>query len=206
MLELDPKTTALVLIDLQKGVMGHELSPRSADQVTKVGSALADTFREAGAPVVLVNVGFAKDFKDALRQPVDQPFAAPPGGFPENFSELIDGLAKPGDILVTKRQWGAFHGTELDLQLRRRGIQTIVLGGVATNMGVESTARQAWEHGYEVIFAEDAISSINAQLHAFALESIFPMIGRVRRTADILETMKAAVRTPGEAGARRPPQ
>ena len=120
MLELDPKTTALVLIDLQKGIMGHELSPHSADQVTKVGSALADTFREAGAPVVLVNVGFAKDFKDALQQPVDQPFAAPPGDLPENFSELIDGLAKPGDILVTKRQWGAFHGTELDLQLRRR--------------------------------------------------------------------------------------
>ena len=128
MLELDPKTTALVLIDLQKGIMRHELKPYPADRVTKAGSTLADTFRKAGAPVVLVNVGFAKDFKDALRQPVDQPFAAPPGGFPENFSELIDGLAKPGDILVTKRQWGAFHGTELDLQLRRRGIQTIVLG------------------------------------------------------------------------------
>ena len=103
MLELDPKTTALVLIDLQKGIMGHELKPYPADRVTKAGSTLADTFRKAGAPVVLVNVGFAKDFKDALRQPVDQPFAAPPGGFPENFSELIDGLAKPGDILVTKR-------------------------------------------------------------------------------------------------------
>src|SRR5580658_8688832 len=108
MLELDPKTTALVLIDLQKGIMRHELKPYPADRVTKAGSTLADTFRKAGAPVVLVNVGFAKD-----------------------FSELIDALAKPGDILITKRQWGAFHGTELDLQLRRRGIQTIVLGGVA---------------------------------------------------------------------------
>src|ERR1700733_15733886 len=92
MLELDPKTTALVLIDLQKGIMGHELKPYPADRVTKAGSTLADNFRKAGASVVLVNVGFAKDFKDALRQPVDQPFAAPPGGFPENFSELIDGL------------------------------------------------------------------------------------------------------------------
>src|SRR6202000_563044 len=160
--------------------------------------------REAGAPVVLVNVGFAKDFKDALRQPVDQPLAAPPGGFPENFSELIDGLAKPGDILVTKREWGAFHGTELDLQLRRRGIQTLVIGGVATNMGVESTARQAWEHGYAVIFVEDAISSLSPHLHAFALESIFPMIGRVRQTAEVLEAVKSTVRTPGETGAHRP--
>ena len=87
MLELDPKTTALVLIDLQKGIIGHELTPHRADQVSEVGSELADTFRKAGAPVVLVNVGFAKDFKDALRQPVDRPFAMPPGGFPENFSE-----------------------------------------------------------------------------------------------------------------------
>ena len=132
-----------------------------------------------------MNVGFAKDFKDALRQPVDQPFAAPPGGFPENFSELIDGLAKPGDILVTKRQWGAFHGTELDLQLRRRGIQTIVLGGVATNMGVESTARQAWEHGYAVVLVEDAATTFSAEMHAFAFEHIFPRLGRVTKADEI---------------------
>jgi nicotinamidase-related amidase len=185
MLELDPKTTALVLIDLQKGIMGHELKPYPADRVAKAGSTLADTFRKAGAPVVLVNVGFAKDFKDALRQPVDQPFAAPPGGFPENFSELIDGLAKPGDILVTKRQWGAFHGTELDLQLRRRGIQTIVLGGVATNIGVESTARQAWEYGYAVVLAEDATSGMSAEMHDFAIGNIFPRISRVVKSAEL---------------------
>jgi nicotinamidase-related amidase len=83
MLELDPKTTALVLIDLQKGIMGHALKPYPADQVTKAGSTLADTFRKAGAPVVLVNVGFAKDFKDALRQPVDQPSPHRRAAFPK---------------------------------------------------------------------------------------------------------------------------
>src|ERR1700735_4837674 len=184
MLELDPKTTALVLIDLQKGITRHELKPYPADRVTKAGSTLADTCQKAGAPVVLVNVGFAKDFKDALRQPVDQPFATPPGGFPENFSELIDGLAKPSDILVTKRQWGAFHGTELDLQLRRRGIQTIVLGGISTNLGVESTARQAWEHGYAIILAEDATSSQSAEMHKFSVEKILPRISRISKAAD----------------------
>src|SRR6266853_1071140 len=106
-------------------------------------------------------------------------------GFPENFSELIDGLAKPGDILVTKRQWGAFHGTELDLQLRRRGIQTIVLGGVATNIGVESTARQAWEHGYAVVLVEDATSGMSAEMHNFAIGNIFPRISRVVKSADL---------------------
>jgi nicotinamidase-related amidase len=185
MLELAPKTTALVLIDLQKGIMRHELKPHPAEQVIKIGGELANSFRKAGAPVVLVNVGFAKDFKDALSQPVDQPFAMPPGGFPEDFSELLDGLAKPGDILVTKRQWGAFHGTELDLQLRRRGIQTIVLGGVATNIGVESTARQAWEHGYAVILVEDATSGMSAEMHNFAIGNIFPRISRVVKSAEL---------------------
>src|ERR1700722_17071877 len=134
----DPKTTALVLIDFQKGVVGRPFAPYSAADVLKTGIELAERFRRAGAPVVLVNVGFSPDFKDALRQPVDQPMQAPPGGFPADFMELADGLAKPGDIKITKRQWGAFHGTELDLQLRRRGVQTIVLGGIATNIGVES--------------------------------------------------------------------
>src|ERR1700735_4088499 len=185
MLELDPKTTALVLIDLQKGIMRHELKPYPADRVTKAGSTLADTFRKAGVPVVILNVGFAKDFKDALRQPVDQPFAAPPGGFPENFSELIDGLAKAGDILITKRQWGAFHGTELDLQLRRRSIETIVLGGVATNMGVESTARQAWEHGYAIVLVEDATSGMSGEMQNCAIGYLFPRISRVIKGAEL---------------------
>jgi nicotinamidase-related amidase len=184
-LELDPDTTALVLIDLQKGILRYALAPHPADHVMEAGSTLADTFRKAGAPVVLVNVGFARDFKDALAQPVDQPFAMPPGGFPEDFSELVDGLAKPGDILVTKHQWGAVHGTELDLQLRRRGILTIVLGGVATNIGVESTARQAWEHGYAVVLAEDATSGLSAEMHNFAVANIFPRISRVVKGADL---------------------
>ena len=185
MLSLDTNATALLLIDLQKGIVRREFAPYTADQVIKTATALTDRFRHAGAAVVLVNVGFSKDFKDALNQPVDQPRAVPPGGFPADFSELVDGLAKPGDILITKRQWGAFHGTELDLQLRRRGIQSIVLGGITTNMGVESTARQAWEHGYSVVIAEDATSASSADMHSFAVKGIFPQISRVVKSTDL---------------------
>lgn len=185
MLTLDPHTTALVLIDLQKGVLRREVGPYPGDQVIQASRELAERFRAAGAPVVLVNVSFSPDFKDALRQPVDQPFVPPPGGFPADFAELVDGLARPGDLRVTKRQWGAFFGTDLDLQLRRRGIHTIVLGGVATNMGVESTARQAWEHGYAVVLAEDATSSASAEMHRFAVEQILPRLARVVKTGDI---------------------
>ena len=185
MLKLDARTTALVLIDLQKGIASRDLAPYNGEQVVKTGKTLAEHFRKAGAPVVLVNVGFAKDFKDALRQEVDAPMVPPPGGFPADFSTLVDGLAQPGDILITKRQWGAFYGTELDLQLRRRGIQTIVLAGIATNIGVESTARQAWEHGYNLVIAEDATSGFSADMHNFAFTVIFPRISRVVKSAGI---------------------
>src|ERR1700744_740555 len=129
MLTLPAATTALVLVDLQQGIVPIPvLAPRSGTEVAATGIRLAEKFRAAHASVVLVNVAFAPDFADALKQPVDRPMAHPEGGFPANFSQLVDGLYRPGDILVTKRQWGAFYGTDLDVQLRRRGIKTIVLG------------------------------------------------------------------------------
>lgn len=184
-MQLDPRTSALVLIDLQKGVLKQTLAPHTAEQVVDAAKDLAERFRAAGAMVVLVNVGFSKDLKDFLRPDVDQPFKVPPGGFPEDFSELTGGLAKPGDIRITKRHWGAFYGTELDLQLRRRGIKTIVLGGVSTNFGVESTARQAWEHGFSLILAEDATSSYSAEMHSFSIINIMPRLAKVSKSHDI---------------------
>src|ERR1700761_9020301 len=188
MLNLDPATTALVLIDLQKGIVARPAQPHASADVLKNSIDLAGRFRRAGGTVVLVNVGFSPDFKDALRQPVDQGFQMPPGGFPPDFMELAEGLKKPGDLCITKRQWGAFYGTELDLQLRRRGIQTIVIGGISTNIGVESTARQAWEHGYALLFVEDAMASQSTDMHQFAVKNIFPRIGQVAEGAEIAFT------------------
>lgn len=186
--KIDPRHTALVLIDLQKGIASYAGGPHSAADVCARAGALAARFREIGAPVVLVRVGFADDFADALRQPVDQP--SPARVLPDNWLELADELGETkSDIHIIKRQWGAFHGTELDLQLRRRGITQIVLGGISTNIGVESTARAAYEHNYAVILAEDAISASNAEQHRFAVEIIFPRLGRVRSTAEILEAL-----------------
>ncbi|MBB6248173.1 hydrolase [Rhodanobacter sp. A1T4] len=184
---LNPQNTALVLIDLQKGIAPFAGGPHSSSDVFARAGALASRFRALKAPVVLVRVGWSADFGDALKQPVDRPAPVSPNGLPANWLELADELAtEPGDILVMKRQWGAFYGTDLDLQLRRRGITQIVLGGISTNIGVESTARSAWEHGYAVIFAEDAMSAANAEQHRFAIDNIFPRLGRVRSTAEIL--------------------
>ncbi len=185
MATLDPKTTALVLIDLQNGIVALPLAPRSGREAAENGRALAARFRHAGALVILVNVAFASDFGDALRQPVDRPMPAPEGGFPADWSRLVDGLAEAGDIFVTKHQWGAFHGTDLDVQLRRRGVRTVVIGGIATNMGVESTARQAYEHGYEVVIAEDATTSLSAEMHGFSVDALLPMISRIVQTGSL---------------------
>lgn len=153
---------------------------------------LTEAFRKAGATVVLVNVGFSADGADRLQPEVDAPAKMPP--LPPDWMELAPELnAQPSDLRITKRQWGAFHGTELDLQLRRRGITKIVLGGVSTNIGVESTARAAYEHGYTLVLAEDAMASGNgAEAHRFACETIFPRIAVVRSTEEILAALAPA--------------
>ncbi len=185
MIQLDPQRSALVLIDLQHGIVSMPVEPHAADAVVAHGKALAARFRAVGAPVVLVRVAFAADYADALRQPVDKPMVRPDGGLPSMWSTLVDGLQQPGDLVVTKKQWGAFYGTELDLLLRRRGIDSIVLGGIATNFGVESTARQAWELGYGVVVAEDVCSSVTAELHAMTIGHVLPRIARIAQSGDI---------------------
>jgi nicotinamidase-related amidase len=182
---LDPRTTALVLIDLQRGIVGRPTAPHSADDVVARAARIAGRFRELGAPVVLVHVAFSPDGADMLRQPVDAP--NPPAERPAGWSEIVPELGpKERDLVVTKRQWGAFYGTDLEMQLRRRGILTIVLGGISTNFGVESTARDAWERGYDIVFVEDATTAFTAEAHTFAFTTIFPRLGRVRSTEDLL--------------------
>jgi len=188
-LNLDAATTALVLIDLQQGILPYAKAPYDSAAVLANAVPLAAAFRAAKAPVVLVKVGFSADGGDVLKAIVDAP--NPPGAPPSNWLDDAPELpAQPGDIHILKRQWGAFHGTELDLQLRRRGIRTIVLAGIATSIGVESTARNAWELGYDIVFAEDATSGPDAGTHANSFEKIFPRIGRVRRTADVLAALR----------------
>jgi nicotinamidase-related amidase len=184
MISIDPKTSALVFIDLQKGIVGTPVAPHSGEDVVARAKKLAEKFRATGAPVIWVHVGFAKDFADAPGRAVDEPMRLAPGSLPTDWSDLVEGLASPGDLVILKRQWGAFHGTELDLQLRRRGVKTLVLGGIATNFGVESTARQAWELGYALLIVEDACTSRSAEMHDFAIQTIFPRLSRVVSSRD----------------------
>lgn len=191
-IKLNLASTALVLIDLQHGVVNLSLAPRSGAEVVSNSARLANRFREAGAMVVLVRAAFSPDGADALKPVTDAP-AAHAAARPANWATLVPEIGSAeADLVITKRQWGAFYGTELDLQLRRRGISTIVLGGIATNMGVESTARAAFEHGYQQVFVEDAMTNLFAEGHTFAVQHIFPRIGRVRSTEQVLQAFSAA--------------
>lgn len=181
---LDPKT-ALVVIDLQKGILNREAvhPPR---QILANAVRLVDAFRAKNRLVALVRVGWSSpDRADALKP---RAMAPPIGALPPDFFEYADELcADPArDVLVQKRQWGAFYGTDLDLHLRRRGVTNIVLCGISTSIGVESTARDAYERSYNLTFASDAMTDMDAECHDRALGFIFPRIGEIGTVDEIL--------------------
>src|ERR1700722_15294035 len=181
-LQLNPKKTALVLIDLQNAIVGINPVPHTASQVIENSKKLADAFRVHGAPVVYVRV----DLNDFMTLAFDQPFNLGDKPLPAAASEITPSAGfQHGDILVTKRHWGAFAETDLEQQLKSRGIDTVVLTGISTNAGVESTARQGTGLGFAFVLVEDACSSQSAEHHRFAFENIFPRLTRVCTTDDV---------------------
>jgi nicotinamidase-related amidase len=183
---LDPKT-ALVVIDLQNSVAALPGDPHPTPDVIGKTVELADAFRKHNLPVVLVRVSVAADGSDWVPGRTEQPRRSAGGTPSPGADQIVDQLAGHAeDIIVTKRNWGAFHGTDLDVHLRRRGITQIVLTGIATSIGVESTARAAYEHGYHVTLATDAMTDLSADAHHNSLTRIFPRLGESGTTAEIL--------------------
>ncbi|MCF7616121.1 isochorismatase family protein [Bacillus sonorensis] len=180
-LHIDFNKTALVLIDLQKGIVKIP----GGDAVVKKAVKLIDVFRQKQGFICFVNVAF-HDGKDALVPETDEP-AQTSAERPSDWAEFVPRLGVgEGDYIVTKRQWGAFFGTDLDLQLRRRGIDTIVLCGIATNIGVESTAREAYQLEYQQVFITDAVTTFSEEEHEASIRFIFPRIGRLRTAEEFL--------------------
>ena len=190
-LKIEPAKTALVVIDLQRGIVAMPSAPRSSTEVVARAAQMAAALRAAGGTVVFVHVTPSADGKDGLKPITDAPVGAGGRTLPPDWAEIVPELApQPSDVIITKRQWGAFYGTELDLQLRRRGVDTIVLCGISTNIGVESTARDAYERGYNQIFVEDAMAARDVEEHRHTVRSLFPRIGRVRTTEEVLAAIK----------------
>ncbi|GAA3849921.1 hydrolase [Streptomyces coacervatus] len=170
-LALDPARSALVLVDLMDRIVALPVEPRKGTEVLSAAEELANAFRSAGATVVLVRV--------------ERPGVAeqPPG------SGLVAGLARDGDIEVVKRTIGGFQGTGLDERLREHGVRTLVLGGIATNLGVESTARAALDLGYDLVFVEDAMAAFTAAEHEASVRLDFPRLGKVVSVDEVTFTI-----------------
>jgi len=186
---IDKKSTALVIIDLQKGIAssGRLTVPHSSKTVIENSVRLANEFRKNKMPVFLVHVVSSE--VERLNPIVDDKRVMATQ-LPKDWADFVPELdPKESDIVIAKKQWGAFYGTELDLQLRRRKIETIILCGIATNYGVESTARFAYEYGYNQIFVEDAMSSTSEEMHNASINFVLKRIGRVRKTEEILKEL-----------------
>ena len=176
------ENAALILIDLQKGIVGLPTVHPTAEIVGHA-AALARAFRECGRTVVLVNVaGRAPGRTEAVRSNLS---------FPPDWTELVPELdQQSGDLLVTKHRVGAFIGTGLDAMLRERGVTQIVLAGVSTSSGVEATARSAFDHGYHVAFAVNAMTDLSAEAHEYSVGKVFPRIGETDTTENVLQLLR----------------
>jgi nicotinamidase-related amidase len=179
---LDAKT-ALIVVDLQRGIVA---SPKAhpIEPVVRNAALLADAFRRRGLPVVLVNVtGGAPGRTDQGNRVARE--------YPADFAELLPELnQQPGDHLVTKKTWGAFTGTGLGALLEDLAVTQVVLCGVATSIGVESTARSAHEAGLNVTLALDAMTDLTLNAHENSVTTIFPRLGETGTTQEILEMLK----------------
>jgi nicotinamidase-related amidase len=172
---------ALIVIDLQKGIVGFP-TVHPISEIIDRSAQLARAFRERGLPVVLVNVSAAA--------PGRTDAGGPKFSFPPDWTELVPELRQhPADHIVTKQRWGAFIGTTLDADLRRRGVTQVFITGVATSAGVESTARSAYDLGYNVALVLDAITDRDAGAHRHCVEEIFPRLAETTQTAEVLNLL-----------------
>lgn len=183
----NPSRTAFISIDMQQGVASHQSHPNSADEVISRVSQIVDAARAGGGFVLYVRTSFLHDESDALHPIMDVKRPSKPNR-PEGWDQLVEQLTpRPLEPVITKRSFDAFYGTELDLELRRHDIDTVVIAGISTNFGVEGTARSAYNRGFNVITVEDAMAAGSTEMHESSLTHVLPYIGRVRSTEDIID-------------------
>ncbi len=170
------------MIDLQKGIVTYP-TVHPIGEIVQRARLLADAFRHRGLPVVLVNVaGQAPGRTERPRHPET---------FPAGWTDLIPELnQQPTDLAVTKRTWGAFASTDLEDQLKGLGVTQVVVIGVATGTGVESTARQAYEAGFNVTLALDAMTDLRPEAHAYSIAQVFPRLGETGTSQEIIDLLE----------------
>lgn len=190
-LAFNPAATALVLVDLQNFTLAMQTVPHTTREVLANSIRLAEACRRAGILVVFVRVGHDDNKMPHPAPKTDSTF----GGFQQSpvAKEIPAELGpQPADVIIDKYNWGAFYGTNLDTHLRRRGIDTLIVGGLVTNVGVDTTMRQAQERGYHQVLVEDATAAMSLEEHQYVISIIAPRLSRVRPTDDVLEAIEHA--------------
>ncbi len=175
--------TAVIVIDLQKGIVNGNFIHPIGDIIDRT-RALVDFFRAKNLPIVLVNVAGRAPGRTE-QGPRNNPSLS------EGWTDLLPQLdQQPNDIIVTKRSWGAFATTDLERQLKARGVTQVVVTGVATSVGVEATARQAYEQGFNVTLALDAMTDIREEAHEYSFANVFPRLGETGSTQEIISLLE----------------
>ncbi|MDB5634672.1 MAG: Hydrolase [Tardiphaga sp.] len=176
------RNTALIVIDLQNGIVAYP-TVHPIGEVVKQASTLADAFRRHDLPMVLVNVAGGAPGR------TERPRNSEPS--PAGWTDLIPELnQQPSDVVVTKRTWGAFASTNLEDQLKARSVTQVVIVGVATGTGVEATARQAYEQGFNVTLAIDAMTDMRPEAHDYSTAQVFPRLGETGTTQEIIDLLE----------------
>jgi nicotinamidase-related amidase len=179
---LDPNT-ALIVIDLQKGIVNGTFI-RPIGEIVERTRQLIDAFRAKRLPVVLVNVAGRAPGRTEQGPRSSISFA---DGWTDFLPELD---RQASDIVVTKRSWGAFATTDLERQLKARGVTQVVVTGVATSAGVEATARHAYEQGFNVSLALDAMTDGREEAHEYCVRNVFPRVGETGSTKEIISLLE----------------
>lgn len=184
----DPKTTAAIYIDVQEAVLAHHSEPEDAPTVFARQAKLAQAMRQAGGTNIFVRTSYLPDEADGPQPVRDE--ERPKRVREDNWDQVVDMMERePNEPIVTKRTFNAFYGSDLDLQLRRRGIKTILLAGISTNLGVEGTARSAYDRGFHIVFVTDAMGTHKAENHEYSVREIFPLLGQNRTLDAVLNEL-----------------
>lgn len=187
-LNFDPQSTALVVVDLQNFAIALDTVPTRTSELLANTVKIADACRDKDILVVLIRVGHEQNKLPHPSPKIDAGFSG--FQFGPDAKEIAPELGpKPGDVIVDKYNWGAFHGTNLDTHLRRRGIRTLIVTGLVTNVGVDTTMREAQAHGYDQVLVKDAVAAMSLEEHDYILKYIAPRLSRVRTTAEVLAAL-----------------
>lgn len=196
---LDPATTAVVVVDVQRlftDMVGAPIEPPLQDVLPRIGRFVDDS-RTAGATIVLVRTIIAPDAhsRSTRQWPEFMRAGMAPDAAGATFDPCLN--QQPGDIEVVKQRYSAFIGTRLDEILRERGIVSVVVLGLTTNVCVQSTARDAWQRDYETITLADCCAEIGPGSHDASLAWTARNFGAVCTSDDVTAHWRPRESEPG---------